>query len=53
MTELKASGIGLLISAILLLITVGFSFGVGFHIADQIIWRIADILKEMNGVPLG
>ena len=35
------------------IIFVGFIFGLGFHIADQLVWLVFDALKSIIGVPLG
>lgn len=34
-------------------IIAGFLFGIGFHVADQIIWFICDLIKERFNIPLG
>ncbi len=36
-----------------LVITIGFLAGLGWHVSDQVIWFVCDLIKEKYDIPLG
>jgi len=36
-----------------MLVIIGFLFGLGHHFADQLMWMIFDAFKTKHGIPLG
>ena len=37
----------------IMLVIIGFLFGIGYQIADQLTWMMFDAFKEKHGLPLG